>query len=168
MAVEKVVTIDEAIGEIDKAVKRTKDKAQAGLWEAGLKVLALAMKLAPADTGNLRASGYIRSAMGTVRPDAAGYRAEPGDETGTDRVPEIGIELGFSARYSLAVHENVEQKLKGEPRADFGSTRAGVRFGGGTGKGTYWDTGEPKFLEGPILRNWRNIIAIIKKRAGGE
>ena len=54
--------------------------------------------------------------------------------------------IGYTARYAAAVHE-MSGKLKGQPRADFGVTRAGVAFGGGTGRGNYWDpSGEPQFL----------------------
>lgn len=54
--------------------------------------------------------------------------------------------VGYTAKYAAAVHE-APGKLKGQPRADFGRTRAGVAFGGGTGKGNYWDpAGEPGFL----------------------
>lgn len=55
--------------------------------------------------------------------------------------------FGYAAKYAAAVHE-MSGKLKGQPRADFGTTRAGVAFGGGTGKGNYWDpAGEPQFLK---------------------
>lgn len=46
----------------------------------------------------------------------------------------MGIEIGFSASYAIFVHENMQQKLKGKPRA--------------SGKGVYWGPrGRPKFLE---------------------
>lgn len=55
--------------------------------------------------------------------------------------------VGFTAEYAFWVHE-MSGKLKGQPRADFGVTRAGTSFGGGTGRGYYWEPqGEPKFLE---------------------
>lgn len=59
-------------------------------------------------------------------------------------------EAGYGANYAAAVH-NMSGKLKGQPRADFGTTRAGVSFGGGTGKGTYWSPdAEPQFLSKAI------------------
>lgn len=59
----------------------------------------------------------------------------------------VSGEAGYTAAYALAVH-NASGKLKGKPRADFGTTRDGVSFGGGTGVGKYWDPGaEPKFLK---------------------
>lgn len=54
--------------------------------------------------------------------------------------------VGYTAEYAAWVHE-MSGKLKGQPRADFGKTRDGVAFGGGTGKGNYWDPhGKPRFL----------------------
>lgn len=54
--------------------------------------------------------------------------------------------VGYTAMYAKAVHD-APGTLKGLPRKDFGKTRNGQTFGGGTGKGNYWDpTGEPKFL----------------------
>lgn len=54
--------------------------------------------------------------------------------------------VGFTAAYAAAVNA-MSGKLKGQPRAHFGVTRAGVAFGGGTGVGNYWDPGgEPDFL----------------------
>ena len=46
--------------------------------------------------------------------------------------------VGFTAAYALFVHENMEMKLKGQPRTG--------------GRGNYWDPqgiAGPKFLEGP-------------------
>ena len=55
-------------------------------------------------------------------------------------------EIGFGAEYAKWVHE-MPGTLKGQPRANFGKTREGVEFGGGTGKGNYWDPdAEPQFL----------------------
>ena len=63
--------------------------------------------------------------------------------------------VGYTASYAAAVHK-APGTLKGQPRADFGRTSnhsdAGpmrpVAFGGGTGKGNYWDpNAEPRFLE---------------------
>lgn len=54
--------------------------------------------------------------------------------------------IGYTAAYAAAVH-GMSGKLKGLPRKDFGVTRAGESFGGGTGVGNYWDPdAEPGFL----------------------
>jgi len=56
-------------------------------------------------------------------------------------------EFGYGAEYAKWVHE-MPGTLKGKPREDFGTTKDGVSFGGGTGVGNYWDpNGEPQFLK---------------------
>lgn len=81
--------------------------------------------LTPQDTGNL-----LRSRFREVTPSGNGW---------------VG-RYGYTAAYAAAVH-GASGKLKGQPRADFGKTRAGASFGGGTGVGNYWDPkGEPEFL----------------------
>jgi hypothetical protein len=62
------------------------------------------------------------------------------------------VEVGFTAAYAPFVHE-AEGKLKGQPRR------------GGSGKGTYWETGEPKFLQKAVEDNLYKIVEIIRKRA---
>ena len=97
--------------------------------------------LAPVDTGNLKSTAY------------------------SSMVGPTEVEVGYTAEYAAAVHEMVGQKLKGQPRANFGKTRSGVSFGGGSGKGTYWETGEPKFLEKTIKRT-SEILSILKRATG--
>lgn len=86
---------------------------------------AYAQMLTPIDTSNLINSQYRRmEKRGNV------WRAL----------------IGYTAAYAAAVHA-ASGKLKGQPRAHFGTTRAGVDFGGGTGVGNYWDPdAEPGFL----------------------
>lgn len=79
--------------------------------------------------------------------------------TGTKVVAAIG----YTAKYAAAVH-GMSGKLKGQPRANFGVTRAGVAFGGGTGRGNYWDpSGEPQFLSKAGDENMDEIDAAITK-----
>ena len=153
--------IDDAIDEITRGVDEIKDVSQAGFWEAGLKIMNESQKLAPVDSGNLRASGYVRSASKTKTPEK-GFTGE--GEMPNDKVPAVGVEIGYYAFYAFNVHEMIGQKLKGKPRENFAKTKEGVDFGGGSGKGTYWDTGQPKFLESVVVRNVKNILEIIKKR----
>lgn len=81
--------------------------------------------LTPQDTGNL-----LRSRYREVTKVGNGW---------------VG-QYGYTAAYAAAVH-GMSGKLDGQPRAHFGVTRAGKEFGGGTGKGKYWDpNAEPEFL----------------------
>lgn len=80
----------------------------------------------PMDTGNLLQSQYAPQVI-THTGKTVGH-------------------VGFTAQYALWVHE-MPGKLKGQPRADFGTTRAGQDFGGGSGRGFYWDPdAEPQFM----------------------
>lgn len=74
----------------------------------------------------------------------------------------VGV-VGYTARYALWVHES-SGKLKGQDRAHFGKTREGREFGGGTGRGKYWDPkAEPKFLKKGFENNREAIDAAVKK-----
>lgn len=88
---------------------------------------AYAQMLTPIDTSNLINSQYRRlSKLGGMGI----WRAS----------------VGYTAAYAAAVHE-ASGKLKGQPRANFGKTKSGQEFGGGTGVGNYWDPdAEPGFL----------------------
>lgn len=134
----RIEGLDQAVDRLNKEVSRIKGKAQAGLWEAGLKIMASAQRKLRASvvTGNLRASGYVRSnaAMERPMPEKLGLENEP---VPSDSLPAIGVELGFTANYALYVHEDMEGR-------------------------------SPKFLEQTILENESNIVAIVKKRAESE
>lgn len=71
--------------------------------------------------------------------------------------------VGYSANYAAYVHA-MPGKLKGQPRAHFGKTRAGQEFGGGTGTGNYWDPhGEPQFLTKAANETRDQIDAVMRK-----
>lgn len=104
----------------------TNTKVPRALYAASTIGMAYTKMLTPVDTSNLINSMFRR--MQTSRH-------------GTKCV------IGFTASYAMAVH-NAKGTLKGQPRRHFGKTKDGVEFGGGTGKGNYWDPdAEPKFLE---------------------
>lgn len=119
---------NQVVKNLNSEIGKIKGRAFAGLVEAGLKIESAAKKRVPVDKGFLRGSGYTKP----------------------DRQSE-SVEVGFSAAYALFVHENMEQKLKGQPRKD--------------GKGHYWEVGQPKFLESAISENRDRIIQIVKHHA---
>lgn len=137
--------MNEVIQNLNSRIRTIEGDVAEGLYEAGLKIQRSAQERTPVDTGNLRASAYTRRNL-----------------TGG-----IGVEVGYTASYAASVHES-SGTLKGQSRADFGSTRAGVGFGGGTGKGAYWDSGEPKFLQRAIEENLDAIVRIVQVRAKVE
>jgi len=99
---------------------------------AGLLVEGQSNRRVPVEYGNLRGSSYARKAQ---------------DDP-------LAVEVGYTANYAVFVHENLEQKLAGEPRP--------------SGLGTYWNPGGPKFLERALNENRDSILAIIQRRASVE
>lgn len=109
-----------------------------------------AVIMVPVDTSNL-----VNSRFEIIEKAATGWRGR----------------MGFTANYAAAVHA-MKEKLKGQPRAHFGMTgnqsSAGPQqpraFGGGTGKGNYWDPqGKSKFLTKGFEDNRKEIDAVVKK-----
>lgn len=99
--------------------------------------------ITPIDTGNL-----LRSRFREVKQEGNGW---------------VG-QYGYTAAYAAAVH-GMSGKLKGQPRAHFGKTRAGAEFGGGTGVGNYWDPkGEPEFLTKGFERDGLAAIRLVIKK----
>lgn len=95
------------------------------LWRVGLVAGGFAANMTPIDTGFL-----INSQFQYIGDTPEGMQ----------------LRLGYTARYAEWVHD-MPGTLKGQPREHFGKTREGVEFGGGTGKGNYWDpNAEPEFL----------------------
>lgn len=64
----------------------------------------------------------------------------------------LSVTIGYTAEYAAEVHEK-PMRGKGMPRTM------------GSGKGTYWDKGENKFLEKAIKNNIPTILKVIQKRA---
>ncbi|EJH6316365.1 hypothetical protein NFY70_003462 [Escherichia coli] len=103
----------------------TDKKTHEVLWRVGMLAGGFAAKMTPVDTGFL-----INSQFQYIGSTAEGLQ----------------LRLGYTARYAEWVHD-MPGRLKGQPRENFGRTSDGVEFGGGTGKGKYWDpNAEPEFL----------------------
>lgn len=80
-------------------------------------------------------------ALSKVIKEGAGISGEP------------SVIVGYTANYALYVHENIEMKGAGKPRAN--------------GKGNYWDPqgrAQAKFLEAPA-RQLRNELGSIVRTA---
>lgn len=117
--------IDEVNSRMQDLIDRLSRRAETAATRIAMAIEAYSMALTPVDTGTM-----INSIGRQIQP--LGDRV-----TGT---------VYYGAQYAKWVHE-MPGKLKGQPRADFGTTRAGVAFGGGTGVGNYWDpNAEPQFL----------------------
>lgn len=118
-------------------------RAERAITEMLVQAGAYAQQITPIDTSNLVNSQFRKV-----------------ERTGE----KITGELGYGAAYALYVHR-APMKLKGQPRANFGRTREGVEFGGGSGQGNYWDpNGENMFLEKGVQEMVEQDFVEIVKR----
>lgn len=118
------------IDEVDARFRAAMDRLQEGAERSVIRILitieGYSMELTPVDTSNLINS--IGREVQPLQDSVAGW-------------------VYYGAKYAKWVHD-MPGTLKGQPRADFGVTRDGTSFGGGTGVGNYWDpNAEPKFLK---------------------
>jgi hypothetical protein len=122
--------LDEVLGNINREVSGIENRGIDGLLEGGLMIQGRSQRKVPVEYGNLRASAYTRKS--------------PDDPSAVD--------VGYSAAYALFVHENMEQKLAGEPRP--------------SGLGEYWGPkGEPKFLESTVTDSASEFVEIVRRKA---
>lgn len=123
----KVKGINETITKINRMIDDVQGvRIIRALYIVSEQVLESASVITPIDTSTLVNSRYIDF-------DTSGGH--------------ITAKVGFSAAYAAFVHD-APGKLKGQPRAHFGTTRSGKRFDGGTESGVYWGPGgEPQFLK---------------------
>ena len=89
-----------------------------GLMELGIKVKRDAVKMAPIDTGKLRASGYVHPSGSMLKPS---------------------VTVGFTAEYSLYVHEDMEARHT---------------------------TGEARFLAKSVAQNFGNAQQVMVRNIG--
>jgi len=106
----RVEGLEEAVRNLNEKLKGIEDATQAAFWEAGLKIMrATQLRLrASVITGNLRASGYVRCPQDQIRPDPDKLDTSKSEPIPGDALPEVGVELGFTAMYALYAHENME------------------------------------------------------------
>lgn len=115
---------------INQELDKRKRPIFQGLYAGGLIIQRQAQKWVPVEYGKLRASAYTRRSQ---------------DD-------EDAVEVGFSAAYAVYVHENMEQKLKGQPRP--------------SGLGKYWGpNGRPRFLAEAARAKRKEVLDTIAKYA---
>jgi hypothetical protein len=117
--------LDELNAELRRLIPKMTEAAHAGIHEGVLIIQGKAQKNAPFEYGDLVRSAY------------------------TNKIA-MGAEVGFEAAYALYVHENMEQKLRGEPRP--------------SGFGTYWNPGGPKFLERAVNEHAGDVVKAVVRR----
>jgi hypothetical protein len=124
---------------LNKFLAAAEGNTHKGMLRGGAMMKRKARQLAPKDTGTMAASAF----------------------TQTEKRPGGSIQRnGYTVPYAAAI-ERLTGKLKGQPRAHFGKTRAGQKFGGGSGKGNYWDGGEIKPLMKTLTRNVKRYMDIV-------
>ena len=115
--------LDDLNRELRHAAKVAPQAVERGAYAGALLIQRGAQERVPVEYGNLKASAY------------------------TQRI-KLGAETGFTSAYALFVHENMEQKLKGEPRP--------------SGLGTYWNPGGPKFLEQSVTEQADEVVDLVE------
>lgn len=141
--------LKEAIGNLNKEVLKIETLSRARLIKAALLIRREAVKLCPADTGNLRNSAYIVSSWRGVRgnQEAKTFKGEDAGEIAQNHVQAVRereqflasaknllVEIGFTAYYAVFVHE-VQANHRGK---------------------TQW-----KFLEAALNNNRQKVIDIL-------
>ncbi|HAV8182439.1 HK97 gp10 family phage protein [Escherichia coli] len=142
MPMKHKAVIERIKRQLREEIKEINRDAATAAYEIANEVLNTAVMDTPKDTGTLANGYYI-----TIDENADGAHAT----------------VGNTARYAFWVHE-MPGTLKGQPREHFGKTREGVAFGGGTGKGNYWDPDAyPKFLERALEEHHSEYMDIARK-----
>ena len=122
--------MDKVLKNLNKEIKGIENRSIDGLLSFAVLVQKDSSERVPVEFGNLKASSFARKAI---------------DD-------DMAVEVGFSSKYALYVHENLEQKLKGKDRQ--------------SGLGKYWGPkGEPKFLERSLRDNKDKGLKIIQRKA---
>lgn len=130
MAKKSVRGLNKVLGNLNREVNKIQGQSIAGLKAAGLILERASNKRVPVEKSGLIQSSYTRTAQ-------------------NDRK---AVEVGYSAKYAVYVHENLEQKLKGQRRP--------------SGLGVYWGPkGEPQFLLKSILSEKKKMLTAIQRKA---
>lgn len=130
MAKKSVRGLNKVLGNLNREVNKIENKGIDGLLAAGFILERVSNKIVPIEHGFLRNSSFTRKAQNNRK----------------------AVEVGYSAKYAVYVHENLEQKLKGKRRP--------------SGLGVYWGPkGEPQFLLKSILSEKNKMLTAIQRKA---
>ena len=148
MIIMKIEGLENLERNLEKAhreiIKRTKARA----IKAGKFVLRKSQEIVPVQTGNLKASGFVR------------------DEGGKDSVDVV---VGYTAQYALFVHENLEAAHGSAFNAKHQQEIAMAKgTKAGTVRGGMFERGpnqQAKFLERPLREQRALILKILAGKA---
>lgn len=147
----RVEGMEEVLGNLNREIKGIEGRTRAGLWAGGLIIMRASMENVPVEYGNLRASHYVRSDSGFEQDRGRGFDPSQQNQISQTDLGENYVEVGNSAAYAVYVHENTEQKLRGQPRP--------------SGLGTYWNPGGPKFFQRAIAEKMQRVIRAVQAYA---
>ncbi len=166
--------LDQVLRKLNQEVQKIEGRTLKGLIRAGILVRRSMDKESPkipVDTGNLRQSFFLITSEGKVQmgkqPSFAGQKPWTAYKAHKKSISEIAnvsgpsgpfIQLGFSAAYSVHVHEMVGRS--GMAKRGLSNMRKGIGDINWKRKGS-----GPKFLENAIDRNILEIVYIIAKEA---
>lgn len=121
--------LEKVMRELNKEIAKIHGRTREGLMAGGFIIQADSQKHTPRETGTLVNTAYTEP----IQPNL--------------------VEIGYKSEYAPYVHENVEQKLKGQPRP--------------SGLGKYWGPppAEPKFLQNAAVRKRKAAVNAIARRA---
>ena len=126
----RIKGLDKVLKNLNKHIRGIEDRSVEGLLAAGLILQRDSQEHVPVEHGFLRASAYTRKSPLSKRV----------------------VEVGFSSKYAIYVHENLEEKLRGKPRQ--------------SGLGHYWGPkGESQFLLKSIGRKEKEMLKTIQQMA---
>lgn len=122
----RVEGVENCLDNLNVEINRIRGRTVAGLLAGGLKIQRESQRRVPVEYGDLKRSAYTR------------------------KMPENdqAVEVGYSAAYAIYVHENLEMKLRGEPRP--------------SGLGEYWGpNGQSKFLETAAIDLSDEVVRLV-------
>ncbi|ENU1175837.1 HK97 gp10 family phage protein [Escherichia coli] len=142
MPMKHKAVIEKIKRQLREEIKQISKDAATAAYEIAITAEAYAVSDTPRDTGALINGYYVN-----VEENPDGAHAT----------------VGNTERYAYWVHE-MPGTLKGQPREHFGKTSEGIAFGGGTGRGEYWDPdADPKFLERALNDHKAEYMDIARK-----
>lgn len=126
----KVTGQQKVLANLNKEIKGIKNRTLDGLLAGGLIILRESNEHVPVEHGFLRASGYARKAKDNRQ----------------------AVEIGYTSRYAVFVHESVEEILRGKPRQ--------------SGIGVYWGPkGHSQFLLRAVTSKQDDVLKAVRLRA---
>lgn len=121
--------MNEVLANLNRQIKGVSGRSERGLLLAGNYLLSKSQPQVPVEYGPLKASGFARK----------------------HPTKKMSVQVGYRQAYALWVHENTEEKLRGQPRP--------------SGLGTYWNPGNSKYLERPLREESPTMVRIIANEA---